>query len=320
MTISELAVESFQSLYDVKVSLGKLTVVVGHSNSGKSAFGRALKAVARNTVTPGYISKGKTAAKLRLAYSDGSAVQLERGKGVSSYTLINEHGHSELYAKCGQTVPADVQKMLKTPEADPDLFFSTQFDSPWLLSETGSATAKVLGDLTNVSMLAEAAREANRRRQEVLKVAGIRRRDAEAAVTRVKTEYADLGTRKKAVEQAREMLSAVIDAGTRASHLEELSGRYTSAQSLITSAAARAEELSSLLASAAGDMEDLEEIEAKINEVEQLSLYAYDQQQLVKKKAEEVQQLQEQIEEAEQELHEQLKEAGTCPLCQQAIK
>jgi DNA repair ATPase RecN len=320
MTISELAVESFQSLYDVKIPLGKLTVVVGHSNSGKSAFGRALKAVSRNSISPGYVSKGKTSAKLRLTYSDGTAVELERGKGVSSYKLVNEHGHSELYAKCGTTVPADVQKVLKTPEGDPDLFFSTQFDSPWLLAETGSATAKVLGDLTNVSMLAEAAREANRRRQEMLKLAGIRRKDADAAVTRVKTEYADLGTRKKAVEEARELLSAAIDASSRITQLEDLSGRYTSAQRLIVSAQAKADELTSLLKSVAGDMQDLEEVEAKINEVESWAKRYNAQVAFRAEKEREINDLEIHIQEAEQELHETLKEAGTCPLCQQTIK
>lgn len=318
--ISELAVESFQSLYDVKVSLGKLTVVVGHSNSGKSAFGRALRAVSRNSVVPGHVSKGKTAARLRLAYSDGSAVELERGKGVSSYRLVDEHGHEELYAKCGTTVPVDVQKVLKTPESDPDLFFSTQFDSPWLLAETGSATAKVLGDLTNVSLLAEAAREANRRRQEVLKLAGIRRKDAEAAVTRVKTDYADLGARKKAIEEAREVLSAAIDEGTRAEQLQEHAERYTRAQDVERVAALKAEALTQLLQSVAGDMEDLEEIEQKINEVEALAQEVLDQQEKQRVSESDAQVLQTQIEAAEEELHNMLEEVGECPLCKQTIR
>lgn len=320
MSIAELAVESFQSLSDIKVSLGKLTVVVGPSNSGKSAFGRALRAVSRNSVTPGSITKGKTAARLRLAYSDGSAVELERGKGVSSYKLIDEHGHAELYAKSGTTVPADVQKVLKTPEGDPDLFFSTQFDSPWLLAETGSQVAKVLGDLTNVSMLAEASREANRRRQEVLKVAGIRRADWHAATMRISQDYADLGTRKKAVEQARQMLNTVIDASVRAEQLQELGERILSAEDTGKRAAAQAVQLTSLLASVAWDMEDLEEVEAKINEVEDLAHQILKFQAVVKSKTHEAEALEVSIKDAEQELHDMLEEVGVCPLCQQEIK
>lgn len=319
MSISELAVEHFQSLWNVKVEIGKLTVVIGHSNSGKSAFGRALKAVSRNSVAPGHVSKGATSAKLRLAYSDGSAVELHRGKGVSSYTLINEHGHEELYAKCGITVPADVQKVLKTPEGDPDLFFQTQFDSPWLLAETGSQAAKVLGDLTNVSMLAEAAREANRRRAEVLKVGSIRRKDAEAAIMRVKSEYSDLGTRREAVEQARAMLSAVIDAMARADQLQESADRLIAAEEAGKRASAQLEELTSLLKSVEADMEDLRDIETKVNEVEALAHEVQKQEHAYEVNASKVRGHAATIEEAEQELHEMLEEVGTCPLCNQTI-
>lgn len=307
-------------MYDVKVSLGKLTVVVGHSNSGKSALGRALKAVSRNAVAPGYITKGKTSARVRMAYSDGSAVQLERGKGVSSYTLINEHGHEELYAKCGTTVPADVQQVLKTPESDPDLFFQTQFDSPWLLSETGSQAAKVLGDLTNVSMLAEASREANRRRQEVLKLAGIRRKDAETALTRVKTEYADLGLRKTAIEMSRKMLSIVIDQSVQADQLQECASRLIAAEEAETRAAQQAEVLGSLLGSVLADMEDLQEVEAKVNEVERLAREVFEQEEVVRVNSSDIEVLETNIKEAEHEIHQMLEEVGVCPLCQQEIR
>jgi DNA repair ATPase RecN len=317
--LSEISVQRFQSLYDVTVPLGKLTVVVGHSNSGKSAFGRALRAISRNNVSPGYVTKGSSTAKLRAAFEDGSAVTLERGKGTSTYTLTDEHGHEELYAKCGTSVPDDVAKVLRTPEGDPDVFFSTQFDAPWLLDVTGTQAAKVLGDLTNVSVLADAAREANRRRQECTKLAGIRRKDAENALARIEKEYSDLGQRKQAVERARELLASVIDQGKRAEQLQELADRVLTAEQVIERSGTQISRLESLLSQVAEEMAELQEIENKINAVEALAHEVIEKATTIDTGLDMIERMTKQAQEAEEQLHEALKEEGVCPLCQQKI-
>jgi exonuclease SbcC len=317
--ITELQVRNFQSLSDVSLAFGKLTVIVGPSNSGKSAVGRALKGICRNSVVPGHVTKGSTSAALLLQLNDGSAVVLKRGKGESTYALIDQHGHQENYPKSGTSVPEDVQKLLKMPDGDPDLFFSTQFDGPWLLGVTGSQAAKVLGDLTNVSMLAEAAREANRRRQEVLKLGSIRRKDAEAAVERVRAEYSDLASRKQAVEQAQELLKSVIDVTSRAEQLKALADRANTAQEVVTRSNTEADRLSLVIEQAKLQIEGLEQREQAADYLKQWADTAFEQFAKAEQFKAQAGIATDKLTQYEQELHATLKEAGTCPLCQQKI-
>lgn len=319
MSIKQLQVRNFQSLWSVDLDLGKLTVVVGPSNTGKSALGRALRAVSRNSVAPGHVSKGASNAGLVLVFDDDSAVILKRGKGESTYITLSKHGKQETYAKSGTSVPDDVKKMLQMPEGDPDLFFSTQFDGPWLLGATGSQTAKVLGDLTNVSMLAEAAREANRRRQEVLKLASIRRKDAEAAVVRVQAEYSDLGSRKQAVDQAADLLKSVIDVAAQATQLRELANRTITAQEVVARGNQEATRLGTIITQAKDQIEALTVKEAEADRLRQCADEAIKHAFVLRTAKGSALLEADAIAKYEHELHEALKEAGTCPLCQQKI-
>lgn len=207
--IDRLHVTNFQSLAEADIELGGLTVIVGPSNSGKSAVLRALKAVVRNVGSPSAVRVGQSLFTSSVIF-DGTTVALERGKSASTYKVIAADGSEDVFAKAGRTVPEEVQRLIGLPDPDgPDLVFSSQIDPPFLLSETGSTAAKMLGDLTNVSRLHAAAKEANRRRLESSKVHKIRTEDARGCFDKLQTEFADLPIKKKALVEARETLDGV---------------------------------------------------------------------------------------------------------------
>lgn len=214
MTISHprlerLRITNFQSLAKADIELGGLTVIVGPSNSGKSALLRALKAVVRNVNSPSAVRVGKTVFTASVDFDD-TTVSIERGKSQSTYRITVPTGQEEVYTKAGRTVPDDVQGMLALPLPEgPDLVFSSQIDPPFLLSETGSVAAKILGDLTNVSRLHAAAREANRRRLEAAKIQRIREEDAHACAQKMQEEFSDLAEHRRVLSEAREDLTRV---------------------------------------------------------------------------------------------------------------
>ena len=121
--ITKISVSNFQSLVKADLTLGKLTVIVGPSSSGKSAFLRALRVLVRNTSGSAYVTHGSTASAV-IAEFDGHKVALERGKGHSLYRTWKD-GDEEIYPKSGTSVPDEVAALLRMPVVEgEDLCFA----------------------------------------------------------------------------------------------------------------------------------------------------------------------------------------------------
>ena len=99
-----------------------------------------------------------------------------------------------------------------------ELNFAAQFDRPFLLDSSGGEIARVLGRLTNVTLLFDAAREANRRRLEVmgdLKRAEANLADLTEAAQRfrgMKERHAAVSEAEEAMERARQLTVRVAPA------------------------------------------------------------------------------------------------------------
>jgi DNA repair protein SbcC/Rad50 len=195
-------VENFQSLAVVGVMVDKFTVLVGPSNSGKSAFLRAIRSLVRNTFVPANVRQGETKA-ITLIYLNGHIISSERGKSLSTYYLEDDP-----FPKSGKSVPTEIVQALKMPLVGGiDPHFSFQFDRPFLLAESGSTAASVIGSLTNVSVLHAAVREANRRRGGVSSTLKVRYDDKVRLQAQVET-YRFLPARKKSIDRARRALQS----------------------------------------------------------------------------------------------------------------
>lgn len=317
--IERLEVTNFQSLAKADIELGGFTVIVGPSNSGKSALLRALRAVVRNVNSPSAVRVGKTTFTSVVHFSD-VAVAIERGKSQSTYRVIPANGVEQVYTKSGRSVPEDIQEVLSlpTPEGTPDLVFSTQIDPPFLLAETGSVAAKILGDLTNVSRLHAASKESNRRRLEAEKIRKLRESDAMAVAEQMQAQFADLRQTQETVRETRESLESVKDKAAEQETLTRLLSEYdticaaedalkTTMENLPKPADIEtlAEKAGSLIAERWGLMES-------IDLLSQLAVAEGQLETAVKKDTKEA-------ERVEKEYHDVLVQAGTCPTCQQAV-
>lgn len=232
--ITRIRVEKFQSLDSLDIPLGPLTVIVGPSNSGKSAFVRAITSLGRNSVpaTTG-VRVGSKAYNVTADFSDGLGVSIERGASLSRYITRTQHGEN-VYEKSGQTVPGEVAATMRFAMAeDADLAFSTQHDGPFMMSATGSAVARVLGSLTAATLLHDAVKEANRRKLSHDRQAKTREEDAGALATRARGMSGVKG-RVAALREARAALDAVAGASTRVDKLRALWQSYGSVNDALT--------------------------------------------------------------------------------------
>ena len=162
MTLGKIKVKNFQSIEDGEVELGSFTVFTGPSSSGKSALLRAANALVRNNFTPSQVTMGKEHAEVSVELEE-HVVTAIRGKGKSTYILDEEK-----FTKAGRSVPEKVLEVFSMDEiSGVESTFSTQFDRPYLIAESGSVASKVLGSLTNVSVLHRSLQETNRRALEV---------------------------------------------------------------------------------------------------------------------------------------------------------
>jgi len=204
--INRIAIKNFQSLKNVNLEFGKLTVIVGDSNSGKSAFIRAFKAVVSNCRGNAFVTRGQSKSFITVE-KDHARITLEKGEGSGAYKITGSP--EQIFTKIGTGVPSEVTAALRISPSDGALLtFAGQHDMPYLLNDTGSSVARVLGDLTNVSIIFEAVREGNRRRNSQSSTVKTMQGTLDSLGEKLK-DFKTLPDRKSAIDRASEILTEV---------------------------------------------------------------------------------------------------------------
>src|SRR5256885_17256073 len=85
--IERLCVRGFQSLDSIDIELGRFTVLVGPTNSGKSAIRRAIEALVHNDPATGRLREGSTYFGIQLTLEQGAVVELWKGGKRNSYVV-----------------------------------------------------------------------------------------------------------------------------------------------------------------------------------------------------------------------------------------
>ena len=308
--IETLTLKNFQSHRDTTIKLGKMTVLVGPSSSGKSAIVRAVKALTSNPTAKGYITAGESTMQIS-ATTDKGTLTLTKGKPEDSYVILanSDIENPRRYTKLGGTVPDDVTNFLGIDSKDA-LNYAGQFDMPYLLKSSPAEVARTLGELTNVSAIFEASREGSRKRNAAASVLKMREGDLEGLLPALNA-IEGLEERTANQEAAEASYSAAVRLLDRREALNALLTRLATAQSVlkahIDSPALPDTSRAELLLNKKQTLESL---------LAKLSGASFD----MRKSAEALLQAQEHIDKLTIQHDLILQEAGICPTCHQSTK
>lgn len=225
MSLERIEIRNFQSLRKVDLDLGELTVIVGASSSGKSALMRAFRALASNVRGSGFITRGQKQAAITVR-TKTHTVTLERSETAGTYRLADGSGTELTFTKLNGGVPEQITRALRiepVPSGGSSVNFAAQFDRPYLLDESGANVARVLGELTNVSTIFEAVRNANKRRLAASSLLKTRQADLEVVRGRL-LSFQGLTWRRKRLEVAEQLFIKARNLSERIERTERLLG------------------------------------------------------------------------------------------------
>lgn len=165
--IRKIILENFQShKYSVIELNEELNVIVGPSDSGKSAIIRGLKWALYNEPAGDYfIREGEREASVTVEFSDNIKVKRYRSKSKNSYHLFKRDGEEVIYEGFGTNVPEeiidaiDIKKIHLDSDESASINLGEQLDGAFLLSEKTSVRASAIGRLVGVNVIDDALRE-----------------------------------------------------------------------------------------------------------------------------------------------------------------
>lgn len=165
--IKRIILENFQSHKHSIIDLEeRLNVIVGPSDSGKSAIIRGLKWALYNEPAGDYfIREGEKECSVSLEFSDNTILKRYRSKSKNSYILTRNNGEEIIFEGFGSAVPEEIIDIigikkiyLDSNEAN-SINLGEQLEGAFLLSEKTSTRASAIGRLVGVNLIDDALRE-----------------------------------------------------------------------------------------------------------------------------------------------------------------
>ena len=165
--IKKIILENFQSHKNTEMEFGPdLNVIVGPSDSGKSAIIRGLKWVMYNEPSGDFfIREGEKECRVTLELSDGTLLQRYRTKSKNGYKLIDNSGNENIYEGIGLTVPQEIidvtgiRKIKLDTDSENAINLGEQLEGAFLLTEKASTRANAIGRLVGVDIVDDALRD-----------------------------------------------------------------------------------------------------------------------------------------------------------------
>jgi DNA repair protein SbcC/Rad50 len=274
--IASMKIEGFQSHVESALNLGAgLNVITGPSGAGKTAIIRAIKWVAFNEPQgEAFVNEAVGEAVVTITLTSGQIITKRRRKGKTSYLLqITEDDEGSVYEK--SEVPDDVKRWLQIEKQtfgdfETALNFSYQLDAPFLISETPSAGAKILGKLAGTESVDLAIKGISKdtygSRQD--------RANAEKDIERIAGSmlaYAHIDDAKEAVDLAEMLLEQIETNNTKYEGLKEARNIYEAMQDRLVKISATLDRLA-IVPQLEEDLKNIEEAQRRYDLL--LDLYA----------------------------------------------
>lgn len=168
--IEKVILYNFQSHGNTEIEFDNgLNIIVGPSDSGKTAILRGLKWALFNEPSGDYfIREGESECSVDVIFSDGTRIKRYRSKSKNIYFLYDQYNNEMKFEGFGTSVPEEIiesmgiQKILLDSDVLKSINISDQLESPFLLGERASTRANSIGRLVGVNIIDDALRESLR--------------------------------------------------------------------------------------------------------------------------------------------------------------
>lgn len=165
--IKKIILENFQShKYSEIVLEDGLNIIVGPSDSGKTAILRAIKwALYNEPAGDFFIREGSNEVSVTIHFSDNSQLVRFRSRSKNIYKLIYNNGEELRLEGFGTGVPEEIREAIGIYKINlggnetSSVSLAEQLEGPFLLSEKSSTRASAIGQLVGVDIIDEALRE-----------------------------------------------------------------------------------------------------------------------------------------------------------------
>lgn len=208
--LHRLEIRDFQSLSEVSLELGQLVVIIGSTNSGKSAVVRALQAALFNRSGGEFVREGKDATEVKLVFEGGPLTWRKPRKGGGEYRM-----NGTPLTRVGREAPPELDKLTGVREIVGEgvkarLNFDDQFSEPFLLAGTGGQAARLLARVSKLDVLVTAQVLARRDGERTKKAATAADELAQGLRDRLaaQPDYEQLLRRWEALRERNEVLQA----------------------------------------------------------------------------------------------------------------
>lgn len=158
-----IEIVNFQSHANTKLNFDEgVNVIIGPSDSGKTAVIRALKWIFFNEPSgTDIIKKGEDSAKVTLKLNTGFKIIRGRSKSKNYYEIISPENETQRFEGFGLNVPQEIIDLTGINKIDlgnmkKSLNIAEQLESPFLITESPSIKANALGKLAGVDIIDKA--------------------------------------------------------------------------------------------------------------------------------------------------------------------
>ncbi|MEJ8785627.1 AAA family ATPase [Peptoniphilus sp. HCN-40583] len=245
-SIEKIILVNFQSHVFSELSLSKgVNVIVGPSDSGKTAIMRALRWNMFNDPSGvEFVREGETEVAVTIRFQNKVEVERRRSRSKNQY-ILRQPGEEELiFEGFGKNVPAEIEeaigikKVMLDDKKSLPLNFSDQLDGPFLLQETDAYKAQAIGRMVGVDLLDETMRDTLRDKKQI----SIRREMLQGDLEETEESlnaFSDLDDKIAVRDKVSEILFAVSDRREKV----ELAKAYSETLCAIQKARREAEEI-----------------------------------------------------------------------------
>lgn len=216
--IEKIILVNFQSHVYSELSLSRgVNVIVGPSDSGKTAIMRALRWNMFNDPSGvEFVREGESEVSVTVRFQNHVEVERRRSRSKNQYILRRPDEEELVFEGFGKNVPEEIEEaigikkiMLDDKKALP-LNFSDQLDGPFLLQETDAYKAQAIGRMVGVDLLDETMRDTLRDKKQISIRRELMEKDLEETEQSLEA-FSDLDDQIALRERIEKLLSTVSE-------------------------------------------------------------------------------------------------------------